>query len=126
MVRLVLLLGLADLALVAVALIDCLSTEKPVIRGLPRALWAVVIVFFSPIGPIAWFLSGRPEHERVPGRERWLAANGLAERARRRPVAPDDDPDFLGKLARTRHDDDELLRRYEEDLRRPDGDDPDI
>src|SRR2546423_13562991 len=122
MVRLVLLLGLADLALVAVALIDCLSTEKSEIHTLPRALWAVLIVVVSPFAPIAWFAAGRPHRVQVPGLP--AATGGFAQRDRARPVAPDDDPDFIGKLGRTRRDDD-VLREYEEDLRRPDGDDPD-
>ncbi|MBM0259158.1 hypothetical protein JNW89_22870, partial [Micromonospora sp. 4G55] len=44
-------------------------------------------------------------------------------RDRRRPVAPDDDPEFLDSIAdRSRRDDEELFRRWEEDLRRREDD----
>ncbi|TWH68733.1 hypothetical protein JD77_03731 [Micromonospora olivasterospora] len=46
-----------------------------------------------------------------------------ARRDRRRPVAPDDDPEFLESLAdRSRRQDQELFRRWEEDLRRREDD----
>jgi hypothetical protein len=118
------LLFLIDLALVVVALIDCLSTERDEVRALPRFAWVILIVLFSPVGPIVWFYSGRPQRDRVPTEARI----GYVNRGRpRRPVAPDDDPEFLENLTSTADDrrrDEELLRRWEEDLRRGDDDDP--
>jgi hypothetical protein len=116
------LLFLIDLALVVVALIDCLSTERDEVRALPRFAWVILIVLFSPVGPIVWFYAGRPQPDPVHTQAR----AGYINRVRpKRPVAPDDDPDFLSGLASTastRKDDDELLRRWEEDLRRDDED----
>jgi hypothetical protein len=50
---------IADIVLTAAALISCLSTEDEDIRGLPRLVWVLIILFFSPVGAIAWFVAGR-------------------------------------------------------------------
>jgi phospholipase D-like protein len=129
MVRLALFLVACDLVLLCLALIDCLAVEKDRIRALPRALWLVLIVLVSPVGPITWYLFGRPQRTvtRVNShRPRPLAPNG-----RSRGPAPDDDPEFLASLGRLSTREDEMLRAWEDDLRpgeeeprRPD-DDPD-
>lgn len=93
MVRLYSLLVLLDLALLVVALIDCLSAEEPAIRALPRVAWVFVILLFSPIGAIAWFVAGRPLPPlRLSNGTVWRPAG------QRRTVAPDDDPEFLHSL----------------------------
>jgi hypothetical protein len=101
------------MALTVVALIDCLSAESSGIRFLPRALWIMIIVLAPLLGPVAWFLTGRP----IPGVTPDRVARASREAARR-PLAPDDDPEFLRRLSRQRRDDEELLRRWEADLRR--------
>ena len=109
--RLFPLFALADVALIVIALIDCLSVEESEIRALPRVVWVFLILLFSPIGPIAWFVAGRPER----------AGGGGAPRYARRtdPVPPDDDPEFLGRIAaRKRQEDEEMLRLWEADLRK--------
>src|SRR5438067_7182068 len=108
--RLFPLLALADLALIVVALIDCLSVEEFQIRALPRVVWVFLILLFSPIGPIAWFVAGRPERVAVSGPARATS--------RGRPVAPDDDPEFLRRMSRTAPEDEEMLRLWEADLRK--------
>ena len=116
--RLFPLLALADLALLVVALIDCLSVEEGEIRALPRVAWVFIILLFSPIGGIAWFVAGRPQRSSAragTGRP----GNGFPESERPRELAPDDDPDFLRRLAnRDRAEDDARLRAWEADLRR--------
>jgi hypothetical protein len=86
MARLYPLVLLLDIALLVVALIDCLSAAEPAIRALPRAAWVFVILLFSPIGALAWFVAGRP-------------AQARAGRPARAVLAPDDDPEFLRSLA---------------------------
>ncbi|WP_433057318.1 PLD nuclease N-terminal domain-containing protein [Dactylosporangium sp. CS-033363] len=100
------------------ALIDCLSSERGDIRGLPRPVWFLVILLVPVIGPIAWFVAGRP-------RSLEQRAGVVAGRARKRVTAPDDDPDFLRGIdtAQSRKDA-ELLRRWEEDLKRREDDNP--
>ncbi|TMM38696.1 MAG: PLDc_N domain-containing protein [Actinobacteria bacterium] len=112
--RLFPLLALADLALIVVALIDCLSVEEFQIRALPRVVWVFLILLFSPVGPIAWFVAGRPERATAgtPDDPVLYSAPG-------RSTAPDDDPEFLGRIAaRKRQEDEEMLRLWEADLRK--------
>jgi hypothetical protein len=118
MVRLYGLLFLAQLVLAVCALISCLSAEEGEIRALPRVAWVLIILFFPLVGSIAWFVAGREAGARRT-RTAWPMGNGFSEQHRPRPVAPDDDPEFLSSLAeRKRADDQERLRRWEEDLRR--------
>jgi hypothetical protein len=121
--RLFPLLFLAGLALAVVALIDCLSTESDEVRALPRFAWIFVILLFPVVGPIVWFSAGRPQGAGAGGGAWGVGA--YPERSRpRRQVAPDDDPEFLSNLTTTSPDDEEVLRQFEEDLRRRDNDDP--
>ena len=60
MIRLYSLFVLIDLALIVIALIDCLSADEHAIRALSRPIWVLLILLFSPIGAIAWFVAGRP------------------------------------------------------------------
>jgi hypothetical protein len=117
--RLFPLFALADLAVLVIALIDCLSVEEHQIRALPRIAWVFLIILVSPVGGIAWFVAGRPE--RATARDRvWSPGNGFPESQRpRRDLAPDDDPEFLSRLAaRDRSEDEARLRAWEADLRR--------
>jgi hypothetical protein len=119
MARLFVLFALVDLALLVIALIDCLSCEDYEIRALPKAAWVFIILLFSPLGAIVWFTAGRPQREAAARPGGWRAGGGFPERSRPGQLAPDDDPEFLRDLGgRTGRDDEELLRRWEADLRR--------
>jgi Phospholipase_D-nuclease N-terminal len=97
--RLLPLLVLADLALLVIALIDCLSAEEHEIRALPRVAWAFIILLFSPVGPIAWFVAGRPDPVAEPADGWRPGADFPTEHRPRQTLAPDDDPEFLRRLA---------------------------
>ncbi|AGZ44743.1 PLD nuclease N-terminal domain-containing protein [Actinoplanes friuliensis] len=125
MVRVYSLLVLIDLALLVVALIDCLSAEEGDIRALPRIAWVFLILLFSPIGAIVWFVAGRPARAvRLSNGTKWRPGNGFPEVQRPgtsrgdRPQAPDDDPEFLADLASSLKDDESMMKRWEADLRR--------
>jgi hypothetical protein len=120
MIRLYSMFFLIDHALMVVALIDCLSVEEYAIRALPRVAWVFLILLFSPIGGIAWFIAGRPARPvRLSSGEVWRPGSGFPESQRpRRSVAPDDDPEFLRGLAASRKQDETLLKDWEADLRR--------
>ncbi|MEV8506264.1 PLD nuclease N-terminal domain-containing protein [Actinoplanes sp. NPDC051475] len=122
MVRLYSLFMLLDVALLVVALIDCLSAEEYAIRALPRVAWVFIILLFSPIGAIAWFVAGRPPRAiRMSNGEMWRPGRGFPENerpSRSGPVAPDDDPAFLGNLSASLHEDETRMRQWEADLRR--------
>ena len=90
------------------ALVDCVRTEEAQVRVFPKTLWLLVIVLVVLFGPLAWLLGGR---DRGTGRAAPLEPP--------RPVAPDDDPNFLRDL------DIELWQREERDGDGDgDGDDP--
>jgi hypothetical protein len=48
------------LALTAVAMISCLSAETGEVRGLPRGVWVILILFVPLVGPVLYFAFGRP------------------------------------------------------------------
>jgi|SRR5215207_433552 len=122
MVRLYSLFMLVDLALLVIALIDCLSTEEYAIRALPRVAWVFIILLFSPIGGIAWFVAGRPARPvRLSNGQTWRPGSGFPESerpGRSGPLAPDDDPEFLKGLATSLKEDEDMMKRWEADLRR--------
>ena len=110
MARLYVLLFLVQIVLAVVALISCLSADEEKVKALPRMIWVLIILFFPLVGSIAWFLVGR---------ERPAGAVGVTGAPARRPLAPDDDPEFLASLnEQSRREDQERLRLWEEDLRR--------
>jgi hypothetical protein len=108
--RLFPLFALLDVALIVIALIDCLSVEEHEIRALPRVAWVFLILLFSPVGPIAWFIAGRPQ--------RGTAGPAAASRVARTPLPPDYDPDFLRRMTTRSREDEEMLRLWEADLRK--------
>ncbi|WP_432825266.1 PLD nuclease N-terminal domain-containing protein [Dactylosporangium sp. CA-092794] len=124
MIRLYGLLFLIDLVMLLVALIDCLSTDEHQVRNVPKLAWVFIILLFSPVGWIAWFVAGRPQQAGAgvrPGAQ-WRPGAGFPEdqrpQPRQRPLAPDDDPAFLRDLARNRQADEEMFAKWEADLRR--------
>jgi hypothetical protein len=78
----------------------------------------VLILLFPIVGGLAWLLAGRPK--RVPAGPATGAGDGWGpgHGAPSRPLAPDDDPAFLEGLRRADRDHEDVLRRWEEDLRR--------
>jgi hypothetical protein len=126
--RLIPLLFLVEVALVAVALISCLSAEDDEIRTVPRFGWVLIILFFPLVGAVAWFAAGRPVPANAvtpqlgTGLGTGFRAAARTERPRphRRPVAPDDDPDFLRSLDTDQaRRDRELFKKWEDDFRDP-------
>lgn len=74
------------IALVVYALVDASQADSGRVRLMPRWLWMVSIVLLPGVGAVGWLLLGRPRHRSLP------------PGSTRRPVAPDDDPDFLRGL----------------------------
>ena len=98
MARLFVLLFLAQVVLAACALVSCLSAEDGEPRVLARLTWVLVILLIPLIGPIAWFLAGRHAGRATAGGS-WPFVR-FPERRHQRPLAPDDDPDFLRSISR--------------------------
>ena len=85
--------ALVVLGLFAYAVVDIVSTPASAVRTLPKALWFVVVL--PPLfGPLAWLFFGRARRPR--------GETPAAPPAR--PVAPDDDEDFLRDLRRRSRD----------------------
>lgn len=100
------LLALAVLAFTVYTVVDCIQTEDERVRNLPKIAWVVLILLFTPAGGIAWLFAGRPADSqgggpfgRLPfGPQDRLGPSGGPQRGPRRPLGPDDDPDFLKGL----------------------------
>ncbi|MDR1078253.1 MAG: PLD nuclease N-terminal domain-containing protein [Propionibacteriaceae bacterium] len=73
------LIGVTIFSLVSVA-----QSDPGEVRHLPRWLWFVVVLVLPLIGLLCWWVFGRPLGE----------GDGQPSR----PLAPDDDPDFLRRL----------------------------
>lgn len=86
---------LISLALSVYALFSCIQTPDEDVPHLPKLVWIVLIVFVPFVGPIVWLLMLRNQLGR---RDRAVRPPAPTTR----PVAPDDDPDFLKSLDRYR------------------------
>ncbi|WP_425508073.1 PLD nuclease N-terminal domain-containing protein [Streptomyces bathyalis] len=73
------------------AFIDCLNTPEKEVRKLPKVVWVIIILLFGQVllGPVAWFVVGRPRRN---------APYGATRPDERRWVAPDDNPEFLKSI----------------------------
>ena len=123
MIKVVLLYGLPIL-LAIYALIDCIQTDESQVRGLPKIAWIALIVLVGIVGPVAWLIAGRA---RTGGSRLSLPGSRGPASPPPRTLAPDDDPEFLGRMtASARADQDERIRRLEEELAQLDSeaDDP--
>jgi hypothetical protein len=111
---------LVQLALMVFCLVDCIQSDSSEVRGISKGWWILLIIFFPIIGGVAWLAAGRPHRSR--GRDvPWpsTATSGFPEYERpRRPVGPDDDPEFLREMRRGNDEQEQLLQSWEDDLRR--------
>jgi hypothetical protein len=87
---------LISLALSVYALFSCIQTPDEDVPHLPKLVWIVLIVFVPFVGPIVWLLMLRTQ---LGGRRDRAVG---PPKPTPRPVAPDDDPDFLKSLDRYR------------------------
>jgi hypothetical protein len=92
------------------ALVDCVQDEEVERTSLPKSLWLVLIVVLPVAGPLAWLVVAKIARPRQGGPGSGRGSTG------RRPVAPDDDPDFLRRLA-----EEQARRRRRESNRRAGG-----
>lgn len=105
--------GLLIVALVAAVfwvytIVDCAVQPPSRHRGVSKPVWIVIVVLLPVLGGIMWLVLGRTRKSAVVTRR-----------------APDDDPEFLGRIG-TISDQDERIRRLEEELAQLDAeaDDP--
>lgn len=100
------------LALTIYALLDCARTpDESMPARMPKLVWVLIIVMVTGVGPIAWIIVSRVKAAEERGGTVeptvWSSSEGTRfhRPERPRPVAPDDDPEFLRGL-------DEDIRRH--------------
>ena len=108
MARLLFILVPVAIAFWIYSIVDCAIQPPTRHRGVSKPAWMLIVIILPVIGGILWFIVGR-------GRARAAAA----------VRAPDDDPAFLQQLG-SQSDQDERIRRLEEELAQLDAeaDDP--
>lgn len=106
MARLLLILAFVAVLFWVYTIVDCAVQPPSRHRGVGKAAWMAIVILLPVLGGILWFLIGR-------GR----ASQTVVRRA------PDDDPEFLGRMtASARAEQDERIRRLEEELAQVDAD----
>ncbi|MYM19904.1 hypothetical protein GSY69_07975 [Brevibacterium sp. 5221] len=92
-------------AIAIYSVFDCALRERDLIKIMPKAAWLAVIVFVPVIGIVLWYLFGR---------------TSFPQRRPSGPAAPDDDPEYLDRIAQSVRDEQDRRRRMRER-----GEDPD-
>ena len=105
--RLAIVVGVVIVALMVFSMIDVILTDRRRVRALPKAAWFFVVIL-PIIGPALWFFIGKAR---------------LDSEGQRRTLAPDDDPNFLRNIRRD-EEQDERIRRLEQELAELDDDPP--
>jgi hypothetical protein len=86
-------LGILSLLVLVYCVLDIATSRPQDVRGLPKPVWFVV-VFLPLLGPLAWYLAGRPQ----PGSARNVPR--VLPDAAPPASTPDDDEEFLRELRR--------------------------
>jgi hypothetical protein len=106
MVRFDIIFVVIELGLLIFCLVDCISIYDSRIKTLNKIAWVFIIILLPILGPILWLTIGKDRSHDRP-----------AERARdARPLAPDDDPEFL-KRADQYESQEARIRRLEAELK---------
>lgn len=107
MPRVLLILALVATAFWVFTIVDCAVQPSSRHRGVSKPVWVLIVVLLPVLGGILWLLVGRTRARSVQARR-----------------APDDDPEFLTRIG-TISDQDERIRRLEEELALLDAEDED-
>lgn len=98
MARVFIPLALVLIAFWVFTIVDCALQPPTRHRGVSKPVWILIVVALPVIGGILWLVVGRTRRTAVPEYR-----------------APDDNPDFLGRIGSV-SDQDERIRRLEEEL----------
>ena len=107
MPRVLLILALVLTAFWVYTIVDCSVQPATRHRGVSKPIWILIVVFLPVLGGLLWLTVGRVRRSTIVARR-----------------APDDDPEFLEKIG-TLSDQDERIRRLEEELALLDAEDDD-
>lgn len=121
MVRLWGILGFLGFLLWVYCIFDVIAADESLVRNLPKMLWLVIVIVTNAVGAVAWLALGRPENLSFqPGSSDY--------RAPRRPLGPEDRPDFPSSPAdrarQLQNWEADLERREQELRRRQEGGEP--
>ncbi|SDG77310.1 PLD nuclease N-terminal domain-containing protein [Microbacterium pygmaeum] len=108
MARVLLILALVATAFWVFTIVDVSVQPAARHRGVTKPIWILIVILLPVLGGLLWLTVGRVRRSTLAARR-----------------APDDDPEFLGKIG-TLSDQDERIRRLEEELAQLDAeaDDP--
>ncbi|MEV7778201.1 PLD nuclease N-terminal domain-containing protein [Kitasatospora sp. NPDC088351] len=107
------------LALWVWAFIDCLTTPEDEVKHLPKVVWVIIVLLFPLVGSIAWLVAGKRRDGLRTATAGSTAGYPEYDRPRGgRPLAPDDDPEFLASLKKDNKQHEDMLKQWEADLRR--------
>lgn len=107
MPKVLLILALVATVFWVFTIVDCAAQPASRHRGVSKPIWILIVVLLPVLGGILWLVVGRTRASAV-----------------RAPRAPDDDPEFLGRIGSI-SDQDERIRRLEEELAQLDAEDED-
>ncbi|MET0780379.1 MAG: PLDc N-terminal domain-containing protein [Microbacterium sp.] len=107
MPRVLLVLALVLTSFWVYTIVDCSVQPANRHRGVSKPIWILIVVFLPVLGGLLWLTVGRVRRSTIVARR-----------------APDDDPEFLEKIG-TLSDQDERIRRLEEELALLDAEDDD-
>ena len=107
MARVLLIVALVATVFWVFTIVDCAVQPPTRHRGVTKPAWIAIVVLLPVLGGILWLAVGR------------VRASAVAARR-----APDDDPEFLGTIG-VLSDQDERIRRLEEELAQLDAEDDD-
>jgi len=107
MARVLLIGALLAIAFWVYSIVDCALQDATRHRGVSKPVWILIVILLPVLGGILWFVIGRTRRAPIAARR-----------------APDDDPEFLGSLGSI-SDQDERIRRLEEELAALDSESPD-
>ena len=99
MARVYLVLALLLAAFWVYSIVDCALQPPTRHRGVSKPIWILIVILLPVVGGILWF---------VIGRSRRSTSRVMFQ-------APDDNPEFLGRIG-TVSDQDDRIRRLEEEL----------
>jgi len=95
-------------AIMIASIIDIAMIDRSRVRHLPKTVWILAVILLSVIGTILWVGLGRGRPDR---------SDTTSPLRPKRPVAPDDDPNFIDTLAAQRQREiDERIKEIERQL----------
>lgn len=119
-------LGVIYLVILVIALIDIISTDDGLVRGMPKLGWVLLVVVLPLIGALLWLAFGRPSADERPRHVSGAASEfpEYDQPGRHIPQDPEADREFLQQLRDRAEQQRQAARRQRRDAEQR-HDDPD-